>query len=121
MHQGEYDPNPPSASHSTEDVRSHDHRRGDHTSRSRTHDTWREERERSRERREKERREREEREQKERQRRREGLPPSKPGHVIVCSCTLWIGHLSKQTNERDLEECVERYGKTSNIFVSTLI
>ncbi|XP_067945701.1 SR-related and CTD-associated factor 4-like [Watersipora subatra] len=69
-----------------------------------------------RERREREQRERENRE-KEWQRKKQGLPPARPGHVIICSCTLWIGHLAKITTERDLSELCKRYGAVSNIFL----
>ena len=36
----------------------------------------------------------------------------------VCSCTLWIGHLNKQTLEKDLSELIEKYGRVTNVFVS---
>ncbi|XP_013385088.1 protein SCAF8 [Lingula anatina] len=67
-------------------------------------------RSRSRER-EKEKRDRE----RDRERRKKGLPPVREKHLAICSTTLFIGHIAKNTTEEELREVVENYGQVTSI------
>lgn len=51
----------------------------------------------------------------ERERRKKGLPPIKEGHLSICTLTLWLGHLSKQTTEDDVAAEISKYGQIESI------
>ncbi|KAI0987288.1 hypothetical protein GJ496_008848 [Pomphorhynchus laevis] len=51
----------------------------------------------------------------ERERRHLGLPPKREGYLIVCSKTVFLGHLPKMINEINIKEDLERMGPIINI------
>lgn len=79
--------------------------------RSRSRERRNRSRSREREREELERKKRE----KERERRHQGLPPLRDKCAIVCSTTLWIGRLNKQTTENDIRRELEQHGPVLTI------
>lgn len=57
------------------------------------------------------------RREKERDRRKKGLPPLKPGHLTICSTTLWLGHVPKLVSEADISDAFGEFGTISSIEV----
>lgn len=85
-------------------------------SRSRSRDRRRRSRSRDRHRRSRSRdKEREKQKEKERERKKKGLPPLRDENVIICSTTVWLGHLNKFTTEDELKAELEQYGKVDSI------
>ena len=41
--------------------------------------------------------------------------------IVVCSCTIWIGHLSKTTKQQQIKEAFEDYGQVKSVDVSACI
>ncbi|RNA27646.1 splicing arginine serine-rich 15 isoform X1 [Brachionus plicatilis] len=53
--------------------------------------------------------------ERERERQRRGLPPIKDKHLCICSKTIWLGHLSKATNEDIvIDEIIELLSPSSS-------
>ncbi|XP_070567697.1 SR-related and CTD-associated factor 4-like [Ptychodera flava] len=96
--------------------RSRSPRRRRRRSRSRSRSRSRRKRTRSRSRsrspRHKERRKEREREK---ERLKKGLPPIKSKHLTVCSTTVWLGHLTKSTSEKEIKDTFEEYGPIQSI------
>ena len=42
---------------------------------------------------------------------------SHDGHVIVCSKTVWIGHLGKGTSKEQIEDAIKEFGPVKSIDV----
>ncbi|XP_078001530.1 uncharacterized protein LOC144454008 [Glandiceps talaboti] len=96
--------------------RSRSPRRRRRRSRSRSRSRSRRKRSRSRSRsrspRHKERRKEREREK---ERQKKGLPPIKSKQLSVCSTTIWLGHLTKSTSEKEIQDTFEEYGQIQSI------
>lgn len=58
------------------------------------------------------------RREKERDRRKRGLPVLKPGHLTICSTTLWLGHVPKLVSEADISDAFGEFGTINSIEVN---
>lgn len=56
--------------------------------------------------------------EKERDRRKRGLPALKPGHLTICSTTLWLGHVPKLVSEADISDAFGEFGTINSIEVT---
>lgn len=39
-------------------------------------------------------------------------------YILVCSCTIWLGHLSKTIKQQQINEAFEDYGQVRSVDVS---
>ncbi|KAG9511188.1 Myosin light chain kinase, smooth muscle [Fragariocoptes setiger] len=55
------------------------------------------------------------RREREEERKKKGLPDIKPGHLTICSTTLWLGHVPKTVSEADISDAFGEFGTITSI------